>query len=303
MCAIIIKIIFKVELMPLGGNNNLFEDDSLSVLEVGSWTPMKHEKFRYYCSMFATSMKNKWDKRVYLDLFSGCGKCSVRDSNQIVPGSPLLALDVEDSFDLYIFCEKDKVFISVLKERVANYFPSKTCKFVCGDINTNLARLFEEMPAFSKENRGLTFCFVDPFKMGDLDFDTIRSIQEKIIVDFLVLIPSFTDINRNEHNYTRDSNNSLDRYLGTDTWRAKWQSPQRHRMSFGDFIAQEFCLQMRDLQYLYEGPGDLKLIRGENNSPMYHLAFFSKNAKGLEFWRETMAKTERQRTLWPRGEF
>ena len=49
--------------------------------------------------------------------------------------------------------------------------------------------------------------------------------------------------------------------------------------------------------------GDLKLIRGENNSPMYHLAFFSKNTKGLEFWRETMAKTEKQGTLWPRGEF
>ncbi len=74
-------------------------------------------------------------------------------------------------------------------------------------------------------------------------------------------------------------------------------------MSFGYFIAHEFCLQMKELGYLYEAPSDLELIRGENNQPLYYLAFFSKHELGLKFWRETVMNTEPQKRLWSGGEF
>ena len=300
---IVVIILIKAFDMPKQEMGELFEDDGLATLDVGHWAIRKHEKIGYYCSLFATSMKNKWDSRVYLDLFAGSGKCYISNKDQIIPGSPLLALNVEDPFDLYIFCEKSEDFISVLRERVTKYFPDRICKFVCGDINLCLDSLFNIMPTFSFQHKGLTFCFVDPFKAGQLNFDTIRSIQEKIYVDFLVLIPSFMDINRNEQNYTRVDDHSLDLYLGTDTWRERWKSPQRPRISFGVFIVQEFCLQMKELGYLYEGLSDLELIRGDNNQPLYHLSFFSKHPLGLKFWRETVMNTEPQLSLWPRGEF
>lgn len=149
----------------------------------------------------------------------------------------------------------------------------------------------------------LTFCFVDPFNIDELNFDTIRSIQGKFFVDFLVLIPSFMDINRNEKYYTRVGDHSIDLYLGTNSWREKWRNQQRSSISFGDFIAQEFCMQMKELNYLYEGPSDLELIRGDNNQPLYYLAFFSKHPLGLRFWRETVMNTEPQLPLWKKGEF
>lgn len=281
----------------------LFEDDGMIMLDVGPWAIRKHKKIGYYCSLFATSMKKKWDSRVYLDLFAGSGKCIIRNKSQIIPGSPLLSLSVDDPFDLYIFCEKNEESISVLQKRVDQFFQDRTCEFVCGDINLCLESLFDKIPKFSSQHKGLTFCFVDPFKIGEINFDTIRSIQGNIFVDFLVLIPSFMDINRNEHNYTRDDDHSLDHYLGTDSWRDKWKNLQAPKMSFGDFITQEFCRQMRELSYLYESPSDLELIRGDNNQPLYHLAFFSKHKLGLKFWRETVMNTEPQLSLWPRGEF
>ena len=281
----------------------LIEDDSMIMLDVGPWAIRKHEKIGYYCSLFATSMKKKWDSRVYLDLFAGSGKCIIRNKGQIIPGSPLLSLSVNDPFDLYIFCEKNEEYISALQKRVAKFFPDRTCEFICGDINLCMENLFDKIPKFSSQHKGLTFCFVDPFNIGEINFDTIRSIQGNIFVDFLVLIPSFMDINRNEVHYTRAHDNSLDIYLGIDSWRKKWRNQRRPSMIFGDFIAQEFCLQMKELGYLYEGPSDLELIRGENNQPLYHLAFFSKHELGLKFWRETVMNTEPQLSLWPRGEF
>jgi three-Cys-motif partner protein len=52
-------------------------------------------------------MKNKWDCRVYIDLFAGAGRVKIKNSQRVVDSSPFLALDIPDKFDLYLFCDKD----------------------------------------------------------------------------------------------------------------------------------------------------------------------------------------------------
>lgn len=278
----------------------LFEDDDLLAPEVGSWATTKHSKIDYYSALFATSMKNMWHCRVYLDLFAGAGKCRIRERSNIVPGSPLLALNVGDPFDKYIFCEKDPGSMEALKQRVEQYFPGRDCTFVPGDSNQCIQAMLDAVPRFSPSFKGLTFCFVDPYKKGEIEFATLRQIADSLYVDFLVLIPSYMDINRNEHIYTRHDNCCLDKYLGTETWRERWCSLDRPQKDFGVFIAEEFCLQMKALGYIYETPADMELIRMERgkNLPLYHLAFFSRNPLGLQFWRETRRHTSKQLTFW-----
>ena len=82
----------------------LSTDDGLILPEVGPWAADKHRKVGYYASLFASSMKDKWDCRVFMDLFAGAGKARIKDSEEIVPGSPLVALNVDVPFDRYIFC-------------------------------------------------------------------------------------------------------------------------------------------------------------------------------------------------------
>lgn len=67
----------------------LCEDDGFLLPEVGPWATTKHRKISFYSSLFASSMKKKWDCRVYVDLFAGAGKCRLRDSAKTVPGLPL----------------------------------------------------------------------------------------------------------------------------------------------------------------------------------------------------------------------
>ncbi|MDB9822561.1 three-Cys-motif partner protein TcmP [Deltaproteobacteria bacterium] len=201
-----------------------FIDDGLQTLDVGHWAKTKHNKIGYYCSLFASSMKNKWDYRIYIDLFAGSGKCRIRNTNKIIPGSPLISLGVQQPFDKYVFCEKDSTNIIALKERCKEYFPDRDCDFIEGDANNKLSEIFSSIPRFSKTFRGLSLCFVDPYKKGELDFKTIQSIANNLYVDFLVLIPSFMDLNRNKHNYTRLDDYSLDIYLGTKRWRDRWDN-------------------------------------------------------------------------------
>ncbi len=281
-------------------NPKLFEDDKLHTPEVGAWAITKYKKIEYYASVFARSMKNRWDYRVYIDLFAGAGKNRVKGSDEIIPGSPLIALSIKDPFDHYIFYEEDLNNLDALQKRVEEFFPEHKSVFILGDVNDNISNIHNELPPFSKEFKGLTLCFIDPFKMGALNFNTIKQITNALYVDILVLIPSYMDINRNEQHYTRDDDPSLDNYLGTREWRALWPSSNRPGISFGEFIAEEFCKQMKNLGFIYENPEDMEIVRMDtgNRQPLYHLAFFSKNRLGLKFWRETKQNTNPQGNLW-----
>jgi hypothetical protein len=71
------------------------EDDGLSTPDISEWGEEKYRLVGYYATLFANSMKGKWGSRVYIDLFSGAGRARIKDTNRILPASPLLALDVK----------------------------------------------------------------------------------------------------------------------------------------------------------------------------------------------------------------
>jgi len=209
----------------------------------------------------------------------------------------LLALNVDPPFDEYIFCEKDEENLFALKRRVSKYFPSNKCTYILGDCNDKVKDIIKAVPRFTKSYKGLTFCFVDPYKSSDIHFSTIEELAYNLYIDFLLLIPSFMDINRNEHNYTRMNDRSLDIFLGTDSWRSEWnKNRNKSNMKFGNFITLQFCKRMKSLDFIYESENDLELVKMETgrNLPLYHLAFFSKNTLGIRFWRETIRNTNEQ---------
>ena len=66
------------------------QDDELFIPDVGSWSLMKYTYFGYYCDIFTTSMKYKWDNLIYIDLFAGSGFSRIKNSEKIVYASPLI---------------------------------------------------------------------------------------------------------------------------------------------------------------------------------------------------------------------
>src|SRR6266550_8394386 len=109
------------------------EDDGLFCQEVGPWAETKHNLVSYYGRLFSTGMKNKWDRRIYIELYAGAGYSRIRETLRIVAGSPLRALLLPHPFDRYIFCEKDSVSIESLKVRVKRIAPRADVVFIPGD--------------------------------------------------------------------------------------------------------------------------------------------------------------------------
>ncbi len=143
----------------------------------------KHRLVSLYETLFSSGMKRKWEMRVYIDLYSGPGMVRVRGTGKFLWGSPLLALQVKDPFDKYIFCESKGTALDALKSRVGKLFPKASVCYVSGDCNDMTEEICRNIPAPSRDCKVLSFCFVDPYDLS-VKFSTIRKIADRF-VDFL----------------------------------------------------------------------------------------------------------------------
>lgn len=256
-------------------------DDGLPAAEVGPWAVEKYRRVGMYAEIFSTGMKNRWDCRAYIDLFAGPGHAVIRERGQRVLTSPLLALTVPDPFDKYILCDREPMFTRALKTRASTIAPNTPIEFVTGDANESVADIERRIPAHC-----LSFCFVDPFGL-DIHFETIRRLGTTRPMDFLVLLALGMDATRNWELYNRPENVKVERFIGDPTWRERWGAAERGGSSPIRFLAQECARAMATLGYLTTSLEQMIEVRTyDNNMRLYYLAFFSKNEKGYEFWRE-----------------
>lgn len=180
------------------------KEDGLPTPEIGAWGEEKYRHVQLYASLFIKSMRSKWDVLIYLDLFAGSGRSQIRGTRRIINASPLLILGISEAYDKYIFCEQNIDFAEALEARCRRDFPDRNVKIISGNANTSVDKIIAEMPRPGKTRKVLGFCFVDPFQLQNLSFSTIKALSQRFM-DFLVLIPSSMDANRNEQNYFKST--------------------------------------------------------------------------------------------------
>ncbi len=272
------------------------QDDGLPTPEVGSWVEEKYRLVSSYDSLFSRGMKNKWDCRVYIDLFAGAGRSRIKGTNRILPGSPLLALSVQDKFDKYIFCEMSDSKLEVLKQRVVREYPKIDVSYIEGDCNVKVDKIIEAIPLPSRNRKVLSFCFVDPYNIG-IQFKTISTLS-KLFMDFLIVLAGGMDANRNEKIYIKPNNKTVDQYIGINDWRSRWQDVKKRGLSFGSFLAIEYDDQMERLGYIKLPRHKMPVVRNDQkNAPLYHLAFFSRNRLGYDFGDKVLRSVDPQLPL------
>jgi three-Cys-motif partner protein len=270
-----------------------FEDDSLPFLETGAWAEEKYRLLAYYLSLFSTGMKAKWE-RVYIDLFSGPGCVRIKRSHNNLRGSPLLALSVRNPFDKYIFCEKDAESMETLRKRVEKYHGDADVAYVHGDCNQKIGEVLSCIPMHSTSHRVLSFCFVDPPDIG-IHFRTIRALASAKFVDFLILFALGMDVKRNIPNYMKKTSDKIDLFIGTDNWREEWAESRKSDSSFPRFLINLFERQIFSLGYRKSSKVNTKQIRiPMKNVYLYHLAFYSRNPRGIEFWDKSLKGSSHQ---------
>src|SRR5208337_1547992 len=120
-------------------------------------------------------------------------KCRIRDTDEEIDGSPLIALKF--NFAKYFFIEADAECHRALAERVKDRAPEKPVEIVRGDCNDEITNL--KLPA-----SGLGLAFVDPTGVSDLAFETIRRLAEGRKIDLIINFAEGMGIRMNLHQYT-----------------------------------------------------------------------------------------------------
>lgn len=260
------------------------QEDGLAIPEVGRWSDLKYRHLANYAAIFGTSMKRKWGRRVYLDLFAGAGYARIEGAGQIVRGSPLCAIGIPDPCDLYVFCEQDERKLEALEKRVRGEAPAIRANFQHGDVNETVGEVLKKIPLGRKGATVLTFCFADIYALENLAFETVRSLATRFM-DFLILIPTGMDAVRNFERYAATSSKTVERFLGRPEWRDEWHTARTNGQTVSAFLLDSYGRSMAALEYKYSGPEDTRQIRStSNNLPLYHLAFFSRHQLGRDFW-------------------
>jgi three-Cys-motif partner protein len=257
-------------------SDSVSRSDGLPVRDSGHWIGTKHRLLAYYAELFATGMKSKWRCRVYLELFSGPGKCVIRDTGTEASGSPLKVINHE--FTRFIFTEKSLPAAEALATRLEPFENSRCAEIWCGDCTEAVQRI--RIPA-----RSLTFAFIDPTGIGHAPFSLIETLHRKTRCDLLINIQHGMGIKMNIHQYKPDADeqSALTRFLGNDHWK---DLPRRNAGDFFRGVLDLYKQQLDSLGFAFTGRE--VLIKTQKNTPLYLLLFASKHERGKEFWEKSL---------------
>jgi three-Cys-motif partner protein len=254
----------------------------------GSWTRDKLTYLQRYASAFMVAMGKKrtegrWQRLVFIDLLCGPGIDLIEGEEY--RGSPLIALDTMPSFDTLFLGDLDEENVEALRNRI----PAEERTRVVlepGDCHIRARQVVNSISQWGE----LGFAFVDPegFEVG---FELFATLAQRPI-DILFLFPSGIGVKRNLERFARRTDETpMDRLWGNRDWR---QTPIA-RLLVGETLSHEeaeqldvswveaFCQRVATLGYAYHDAAPP--LRNDQNVPMYHLLFFSKNQAGLDIWR------------------
>lgn len=271
-------------------------DDGYVVMPIKRHSLEKYKLAKFYSDIFTKSMRNHWPNLFYIDLFCGPGLVRVDDTGDIVASPALAATNQEVRFDRYIFCDSSRENVEALRARAPRVVVETSAYFLVGNSNEIYPTVLRKMPPLSRENRGLSFCYVDPYRLVDLKFSTLHALSENKKVDFLVLIPTGMDAVRNTGKYyIREDSNVLDDFLGKPDWRTRYHAAKESGR-IDEFVLNEFVDSMVKIGYKPPPRQTIHPIKSyRNNAVLYHLALFSKHDLGTRFWQQAIKFTAPQR--------
>lgn len=116
-------------------------------------------------------------------------------------------------------------------------------------------------------------------------------------MDFLILQALHMDANRNFELYIKDENTRISEYLGITNWRELFEkNGAKYRSDFVKFLADQYQDQMEKLGY--QKAKHMHQIRSnEKNLPLYYLSFYSKNPRGVDFFKKVQQRVNGQQGL------
>jgi hypothetical protein len=99
--------------------------------------------------------------------------------------------------------------------------------------------------------------------------------------------------------YLRPESRKIERLLNDPDWRTKWKQVSAHT-KFATFLVERFTAAMVDIGYEPPPPGaePVRVDTSDRGVPLYYLAFYSKHARGYDFWKKSKRYASEQADLF-----
>lgn len=267
------------------------DEDGLEIDEVGSWAKEKHARLRRYVDI-SRAVRGKFLRQsgsaTYVDLFCGAGRSFIRDTDEKIDGSPLVAFksarDGGEPFSEIHIADVQEEKVSAASRRIAKA-GAKVFSYVgkAEDVAPKIAARLDP--------HGLHFVFLDPYNLDSLPFSVIEAFGGLKHIDLLIHV-SALDLQRNLDPYTKPGDKRLERFA--PGWREHVdlsQSQQRIRAALLEYWAGRFeTLGLSTAKHA-------ELVSGqERNQRLYWLILVSRHEIARNFW-EKIRNVSGQREL------
>ena len=278
------------------------EKNATGLLFGGDWTEQKLAILAEYLAAYNTALKNQPFRRVYVDAFAGTGYRENRQKGFGIPdifeetqqdepqrflkGSAKRALEVEPSFDEYIFVESDADNVRALEKlRQEHKDRAMAITIVQGDAN-DFVRDYCRKEDWRSVRAVL---FLDPFAT-QVEWSTIESVAATKAIDVWILFPLMA-VNRllakDPHKACRDR---LDAIFGTQEWFERFYRTRKLDDIFGEplEVVEKACdfkgisdFFLERLKAIFAGVSQKpRVFPNSRGSPLFQLFFAASNAKG-----------------------
>lgn len=185
--------------------------------EVGGWSELKLKILAKYASAYTTILREKQLHPVYIDGFAGAGQHISKQTKELIPGSPLNALNIRPPFEEFHLVDLKQERVDNLRSLAAG---KKNVHIYNADANKVL--LAEVFPKIRYEDYRRALCVLDPYKMS-LDWQVLATAAKLGTIEIFLNFPVM-DMNRNvllwrPETATKENIGRMNSSWGDESWR------------------------------------------------------------------------------------
>lgn len=271
---------------PSKDRHDIDPEDGLRRDLVGAWCEEKHLRLRHYIDI-THGVRRRFlrNRPSYIDLYCGTGKSRIRDGEQVMDGSALVAAteaDKRHSFSEIHVADADAESVSACFERLKSRTQSDLFRYA-GPATSTAKQVVSKLNPW-----GYHVAFLDPYGLDALPFTVVQELARINRMDLIMHI-SEMDMQRN--------------VIGKQDLRMLEAFAPGAAAAI-DLSQSAFNLKLQIIahwkellkQLGYKVSDNMERVRGVKNQPLYWLAFASRHPLGDDLWGE-VSKVGPQRSL------
>ncbi len=252
--------------------------DGFRIAKVGGWVEEKHLRLRRYVDISRAARRrwrNEYGKETgYIDLYCGPGRAMIKGTGEVIDGSAVVAATEAAAkgvpfSDIYV-ADLDEQNVVACAARLTARSCTGVHAFAGSAVDTS-RQVVQKI-----DRTSLHIAFLDPFNIGSLPFEVIRTLGQVKHLDMIIHV-STMDLQRNLR--AMIDNGILDEFA--PGWAKRVDVRERNELVMGAvFRHWRSCLASLD----YKVSDNIERVSGAKNQPLYWLVLASRSELADKFW-------------------